>query len=161
MICEPASFKSRGNTPFTVACVPTGIYTGVSISPCGVCKIPARAPVSGSVFISSNEKNSLFKALSPVRYFRPLLYHNFFRKARVFALFLPALCNRNRLFCIKNSFILYIHIFIHLCKNKWKNIQKICKKWGKFSWLMQKKCIKYSLQSLRRKFGTVDCKEIF
>jgi len=32
-----------------VACVPTGMKTGVSMSPCAVCKIPARAPVCGQV----------------------------------------------------------------------------------------------------------------
>ena len=36
MICEPIFFSVSGSTPFTVACVPTGIYTGVRISPCGV-----------------------------------------------------------------------------------------------------------------------------
>ena len=60
IICEPASFRSRGSTPLTVACVPTGMYTGVSISPCGVCSTPALAPVSGSVLMTSKLKNRSF-----------------------------------------------------------------------------------------------------
>ena len=32
-------------TPLTAACVPTGMNTGVSTSPCAVCRIPALAPV--------------------------------------------------------------------------------------------------------------------
>mgnify|MGYP001105201562 CR=1 FL=1 len=39
------SFNSSGVMDFTVACVPTGINTGVCISPCGVCIIPLLAPV--------------------------------------------------------------------------------------------------------------------
>ena len=31
---------------FTVALVPTGMKTGVSTAPCGVCSSPARAPVA-------------------------------------------------------------------------------------------------------------------
>jgi len=41
--------RSRGSRPLTVACVPTGMKTGVSMSPWAVCKIPARAPVCGQV----------------------------------------------------------------------------------------------------------------
>ncbi len=41
--------RSRGSRPLTVACVPTGMNTGVSTSPCAVCNIPARAPVCGQV----------------------------------------------------------------------------------------------------------------
>ena len=37
----------RGRSPLTVACVPTGMNTGVSMVPCAVCSTPARAPVSG------------------------------------------------------------------------------------------------------------------
>src|ERR1035441_722263 len=42
---SPAS--SRGASPFTVAWVPTGMNTGVSTMPCGVCSKPARARVTG------------------------------------------------------------------------------------------------------------------
>ena len=33
MICVPISFNSRGSIAFTLACVPTGMKTGVSITP--------------------------------------------------------------------------------------------------------------------------------
>src|ERR1022692_2470615 len=48
---SPAS--SRGARPFTVAWVPTGMNTGVSTMPWGVCSKPARARVTGhSAWIS-------------------------------------------------------------------------------------------------------------
>jgi len=34
---------SAASSAFTVACVPTGMKTGVGTSPWSVCKIPARA----------------------------------------------------------------------------------------------------------------------
>src|ERR1700676_5199763 len=50
MILALRSFRrSRGRRPLTVACVPTGMNTRVSISPCAVCKIPAGAPVCGQL----------------------------------------------------------------------------------------------------------------
>ena len=46
IICAPtSSFSSSGVIDFTVACVPTGINTGVCMSPCGVCTTPLLAPV--------------------------------------------------------------------------------------------------------------------
>src|ERR1035438_1387203 len=45
--------RSRGRSDLTAACVPTGMNTGVSISPCAVCRMPARAPVVGQVAWSS------------------------------------------------------------------------------------------------------------
>ena len=38
----------------TVACVPTGMNTGVSITQCAVCKRPRRARVFESFVMSSN-----------------------------------------------------------------------------------------------------------
>src|SRR5882757_6724754 len=50
-----ASARSRGVTPFTVACVPTGMKTGVSIVPWAVWRRPARAWVIGhSAWSSKN-----------------------------------------------------------------------------------------------------------
>jgi hypothetical protein len=43
---------------FTVAWVPTGMKTGVSMTECGVLRIPARAPVTGQVRTTSNENCS-------------------------------------------------------------------------------------------------------
>ena len=40
----------------TVACVPTGMYTGVSMTPWGVCRRPRRAPVCLQMCKSSNSK---------------------------------------------------------------------------------------------------------
>src|SRR5579862_946627 len=42
-----SSQRSRWFRPLTVACVPTGMKTGVGISPWAVCRIPARARVTG------------------------------------------------------------------------------------------------------------------
>src|SRR5579872_6489265 len=49
-----SSARSRWESPLTVACVPTGMNTGVSISPCPVCSTPARAPVTGHSAWMSN-----------------------------------------------------------------------------------------------------------
>jgi hypothetical protein len=38
-----------------VACVPTGMKTGVSMVPCGVCSKPARARVCGHSATTSKE----------------------------------------------------------------------------------------------------------
>src|SRR5438270_878162 len=43
MICAFISRSSRGLTPFTEPCVPTGINAGVSITPCAVVDRPCRA----------------------------------------------------------------------------------------------------------------------
>src|ERR1051326_7797329 len=60
MILESRSFsRSRARTPLTVACVPTGMKTGVSTSPCAVWRMPARAPVSGQTTCSSNRNTAL------------------------------------------------------------------------------------------------------
>ena len=40
----------------TVACVPTGMKMGVSITPWGVCSRPRRAPVWAQTCSSSNSK---------------------------------------------------------------------------------------------------------
>src|SRR5215510_9514598 len=55
MICAPSSSRASLRKLLTVACVPTGINTGVSIGPCGVVRRPRRAPAA-SVFDTSNEK---------------------------------------------------------------------------------------------------------
>src|SRR5882762_4771909 len=55
MISAPSSSRTSWVRPLTVAWVPTGMNTGVSIGPRGVVKRPQRAPVA-SVFASSNEK---------------------------------------------------------------------------------------------------------
>src|ERR1039458_1349036 len=54
MICVPISRSSRGSSAFTLAWVPTGMYTGVSTTPCAVVNRPSRALVCASVFSSSN-----------------------------------------------------------------------------------------------------------
>ena len=41
--CEPAATSDCGDCAFTVACVPTGMKTGVSTSPWSVRKVAARA----------------------------------------------------------------------------------------------------------------------
>ena len=43
MICAPASSRSRRVTAFTAAGVPTGMKAGVSTTPWGVVRRPARA----------------------------------------------------------------------------------------------------------------------
>src|SRR4051812_49033446 len=43
MICAPSAWSSSGEQHFTVAWVPTGMNTGVSIAPCGVATRPRRA----------------------------------------------------------------------------------------------------------------------
>src|SRR5208283_3534403 len=54
MICVPISINSRGSSAFTLAWVPTGMYTGVSTTPCAVVNRPSRALVCASVLSSSN-----------------------------------------------------------------------------------------------------------
>src|SRR5580704_11309735 len=57
-----SSSNSRGRIPFTVACVPTGMKTGVSTSPCAVWRMPARAPVTGhTAWISKPNTYSLYE----------------------------------------------------------------------------------------------------
>ena len=51
-----ASSSSLGSTAFTVALVPTGINTGVSISPWGVCKTPILPYVFDDFSFVSKEK---------------------------------------------------------------------------------------------------------
>src|SRR5580704_1819985 len=60
ILASNSQARSRCNTPFTVACVPTGINTGVSIVPWAVWSKPARAPVSGHVARISNFTHSLY-----------------------------------------------------------------------------------------------------
>src|SRR6185437_3305004 len=60
--------RSRCITPLTVACVPTGMKTGVSIVPCAVCSRPARAPVTGhSASISNRKTDILFYCDGPFK----------------------------------------------------------------------------------------------
>src|SRR5438046_41610 len=40
MICEPASLNSLGVIALTLACVPTGMNTGVSMTPCRLARRP-------------------------------------------------------------------------------------------------------------------------
>src|SRR5690242_6938325 len=47
--------RSRGRMPLTVAWVPTGMKTGVSTSPWGVWRMPARARVTGHSARTSKE----------------------------------------------------------------------------------------------------------
>src|SRR5271156_904376 len=54
MICVPISRSSRGSSALTLACVPTGMKTGVSTTPCAVVNFPKRAFVCESVLRSSN-----------------------------------------------------------------------------------------------------------
>ena len=42
-ICAPSASRSPDASDFTVACVPTGMNTGVSTGPWLVCSNPARA----------------------------------------------------------------------------------------------------------------------
>ncbi len=41
--CAPSALSAEGSTPFTFALVPTGTNAGVSITPWGVVRTPARA----------------------------------------------------------------------------------------------------------------------
>ena len=52
----PISSSSKGAMAFTVPWVPTGMKTGVLISPLGVEIRPARAPVTGQTPSSVKEK---------------------------------------------------------------------------------------------------------
>src|SRR5580658_4295159 len=54
MICVPISSNSRGSRAFTLACVPTGMNTGVSTMPCAVRSFPRRALVCESDLSRSN-----------------------------------------------------------------------------------------------------------
>src|SRR5476649_2807903 len=54
MICVPISCSSRGSSALTLACVPTGMNTGVSMTPRVVVNFPRRALVDESVLRSSN-----------------------------------------------------------------------------------------------------------
>lgn len=58
MISAPSSSRTSWVRPLTVACVPTGMNTGVWIAPSGVVKRPRRAP-DGSVFTTSKENFTL------------------------------------------------------------------------------------------------------
>jgi hypothetical protein len=55
MICEPISFIWSIVAHFTALLVPTGIKIGVSITPCGVIIVPARACPS----VASREKENV------------------------------------------------------------------------------------------------------
>ncbi len=55
----PISRNSRGSSAFTLACVPTGMNTGVSITPRVVVNRPRRAREDGSVFNNSNMRGAL------------------------------------------------------------------------------------------------------
>lgn len=54
MIWVPISRNSRGSSAFTLACVPTGMNTGVSMIPRAVVKRPSLAFEAGSVWTISN-----------------------------------------------------------------------------------------------------------
>src|SRR5215213_2426899 len=54
MMLAPISSRCWAVNAFTAPCVPTGMNTGVSMTPCAVCKIPRRAPPS--VYVSVNKK---------------------------------------------------------------------------------------------------------
>src|SRR5437867_2245925 len=54
MICVPISINSRGSSAFTLPWVPTGMNTGVSMTPWPVVSRPRRALESGSVLSNSN-----------------------------------------------------------------------------------------------------------
>ena len=43
MMRAPRRPRSPDDSALTLACVPTGMKTGVSIGPCAVCSTPARA----------------------------------------------------------------------------------------------------------------------
>src|SRR6516162_6740408 len=51
----PNSSSASLRRPFTAVCVPTGMNTGVSMTPCGVVRRLRRAPVA-SVFRTAKEK---------------------------------------------------------------------------------------------------------
>src|SRR5260370_18552048 len=55
MMPTPSSSSASCVRPFTVAAVPTGMNTGVSIVPCAVANRPRRA-APASVFATSNDK---------------------------------------------------------------------------------------------------------
>ena len=54
MICASISRRSRAESPFTLASVPTGIKMGVSTTPCAVWSLPRRALLCSEVARSSN-----------------------------------------------------------------------------------------------------------
>ncbi len=54
MICVPISRNSRGSSALTLACVPTGMNTGVSITPRVVVSRPSRPFDAVSVSNNSN-----------------------------------------------------------------------------------------------------------
>src|SRR6266571_2443712 len=53
-IWAPSSSRSRRVTAFTAPAVPTGMNTGVSIAPCGVVRVPARARPSRASIVKEN-----------------------------------------------------------------------------------------------------------
>src|SRR5690606_32489261 len=55
MIPKPRPATSSGVMVLTVACVPTGMNTGVSMSPRGVVSTPVRALVSVLLLVTRNE----------------------------------------------------------------------------------------------------------
>ena len=60
------SSRSRWVSVLTVARVPTGMKIGVSMTPCGVCRRPARAPVRSSQAMSSKVKAFPFLLASSI-----------------------------------------------------------------------------------------------
>src|SRR5207302_8305904 len=58
----PAARTASGASPFTVACVPTGINAGVATGPCAVVIAPQRA--APSVAIRRKEKESIAAVVS-------------------------------------------------------------------------------------------------
>src|SRR5271163_1593290 len=57
MMPVPSSSRASWVRPLTVACVPTGMNTGVSNAPWGVVKRPRRAP-DAQFLDTSNEKST-------------------------------------------------------------------------------------------------------
>ncbi len=53
-ISAPVARTSCGVSPFTVACVPTGMKAGVCTLPCGVTSSPRRAAPSVLLMVKEN-----------------------------------------------------------------------------------------------------------
>src|SRR5271157_91213 len=64
MMEHPHSSRSAGDSALTVACVPTGIKTGVSTTECAVRRTPARAPEAESARTSSKKLSSLLSFIT-------------------------------------------------------------------------------------------------
>ena len=66
MMRAPSRSRSAEDSAFTVACVPTGMNTGVSTSPCAVASTPARARPADAITWNVWARSRRLLARSPI-----------------------------------------------------------------------------------------------